>query len=216
MNENNYNSSLSVALKFEEDTILNLKKLYGDSNIQSPITGNRRWRYMYTPDAVIEEGLQLKEISENIDTRLKTFVEISYILSPAKLNHIISICKSGNFNFLIIYKNTRHLNLLDKDTLFERFKLYIKRDTDIFNTSVHISSEIENINIEYSLIKKLKTIIQTKNYSLFLGAGVSIDAGLPNWSDLMKKIITNIEIDNTNAKDHKFTEKGREKWALHF
>ncbi len=60
------------------------------------------------------------------------------------------------------------------------------------------AEEKEKIRDEY--IEKLKIAYQNEDLALFLGAGVSIDAGIPLWSDLIKKLLIYMIGSKTRGK----------------
>lgn len=55
-----------------------------------------------------------------------------------------------------------------------------------------------------NLIEKLKIAYKREDVVLFLGAGVSIEAGIPLWSELIKKLL--IQMINNKSKDSKLTK----------
>lgn len=69
--------------------------------------------------------------------------------------------------------------------LKEREKKKIKRTQTEYLHQLFDSRE--------NLLKRAKVAFEKGRVSLFLGAGVSIDAGLPNWNDLLKGVFENKE-----------------------
>ena len=56
--------------------------------------------------------------------------------------------------------------------------------------------------MEDNFISELIDKIENTNLSIFLGAGISMDAGLPSWKDLFKNAAKKTGIDINNANDY--------------
>ena len=82
-------------------------------------------------------------------------------------------------NARLSWKNS----ILFSKILTEREKRKIKRTRREYLNQLHDTREY--------LLKKAKSAFARGRVSLFLGAGVSIDAGLPKWQDLLKGVFEN-------------------------
>ncbi len=62
-------------------------------------------------------------------------------------------------------------------------------------------TEKPNIEIYKYQIKKLNQSFHKEDLSLFCGAGISFDAGIPTWNKLLKSLLKEIYSNNSNIPD---------------
>lgn len=137
----------------------------------------------------------------------KSLIEIKYILRYDTLSKIAfvykeSICHGEYQKLLIICKE----NLLDIDNAINKFglkgRLEIWTFEDLKN-KIHFIDEtrqktdatVSNIHVpSVDIIESARNLVSTNKVTLFLGAGVSMDANLPSWNKLLEALL----VQNTN------------------
>lgn len=199
MELNRTSSIINDGVKFEKETLEYLRSVLGNY-IYIPQNNELIKLRPYYPDAIVSKKSNLNK-KLNLNPNKDTIIEILYTRSTVYLNRIIRLRLNSNkydkWNFLIIYKTQRN----DEDNINRNISdgVYITNIEALKNKlgkeNHKNNSDRENL-YNIGILSKAKDIIQFGNYSLFLGAGVSIDAGLPNWSDLMKKIIKEVYSKN--------------------
>lgn len=202
-------ASIQSTIAFESEVISLLRDIVGSENLIHDVKEimSRFHDSSYIPDAIIKEGTYTN-LSLFGDTSKKLLIEVCYKLTSVKLNSIIKFCEQfkdvESYNYLIICKQTSMLGLKTNSN----FNIEIK-DLDWLNTfkrteeEQHESSEEKTKSLEIEkddVLDKAKLDLQSGNYSFFLGAGISMDAGLPSWSAFMKNLIRRIQSGDANKK----------------
>lgn len=182
------NSDLLIARNFEIDVIDFITSMLSESEtieLEPLIDKERRNR----ADAVLEQGCKklkidsgtLVEIKYRLETNLALRVIQRYTMamnSSQKYKNLLIICNEKYFDDdknLILGSKIR---ILTFNELQEEIK--DKEKDDITD-----KSKIKKI----SNIEKAKDAFANNNITLFLGAGVSIDAKLPNWNKLLEHLL---------------------------
>lgn len=170
------------------------------------VVGEVFQRYLYRPDLYMTKGWSF------LGCEGKTFVDFKRFLAPGTISRymrlLASLKKDGIVdNFVILYESTSSLGensfQFNKDGyLIISIDAFLKkqsRENTDKNKSVnelkkYLEKEIEKYNSvsasERNLIADARVAFSQCGVALFLGAGVSMSAGLPAWGALLKKIMT--------------------------
>lgn len=177
--------------------------------------------YLYRPDLYMTNGWSF------LGCEGKTFVDFKRFLAPGTISRYMrlhaSLKKDGIIdNFVILYEST---SVLEEDSYQINKDGYLIVSIDAFlkkqsrentdkNKSAgdfkkYLEKEIEKYNStsgsERSLIEDARAAFSQGGVTLFLGAGVSMSAGLPAWGTLLKRIM-NQEIKSLE-KDFDFVSE---------
>ena len=202
-------ASIQNTIAFEIEVISLLKDFVGCENLIHDVKGimSKFPNSSYIPDAIIKEGAYTN-LSLFEDTSKILLVEVCYKLTTVKLNGIIKFCEQfknkGSYNYLIICNQSpikglspnSNINLIIKD--FTWLKSIIQSETETDEPSEEKPKSLETETDD--ILNKAKLDLQSGNYSFFLGAGISMDAGLPSWSAFMKNLIRRIQTRDANKK----------------
>lgn len=86
-------------------------------------------------------------------------------------------------------EDTEELKLLLSKQLLKELELF---KSDKINISRNLKSELPELNkreSKFSNISKIQEYYKSNNLVLVLGAGVSMDFGIPNWNTLLQKLL---------------------------
>lgn len=163
-----------------DDELNAYKQYYKEANNQS-----------FAPDLYLPNGCECLDIIPDTAIEIKHFMQRGYISGFMRRIPMFSI-NNKKINWLIIYENCH----------------WEETELDYFQESIQSNNNITINFIQYSVIKnKRKSQVTTTKKQdtyteaqkafnrgevvFFLGAGVSISAGLPSWDGLLKEIVTN-------------------------
>lgn len=214
--------STNNAIAFEHETISLLKDIVGDKNLTYSVKDimSKFHGSPYIPDAIIKEGTYTN-LSLFEDTSREILVEVCYKLTSVKLNGILKFCeqfKDRTYNFLIICKHSSIIGLKPNSNISIEIKgadwlknlIQPKTEQDIYS-----DEKTESLVNDNNILDKAKLDLKSCNYSFFLGAGISMDAGLPGWSAFMKNLIKRIQSGDTNKKLTELDYEDIEKQCFH-
>lgn len=183
-------SSYTQSIEFESEVSRYIASL--DEKIKKEYNPNKKVKYFAF-------DLYSSEECKNLDWPAKTAVEIKLNLSYNSINRVLqrfTIFLEENVitQLVIIYKEGTPVDSLrkyvesykHKDKIkiydFESFKKDFKRPENI-----DAGKDIANAPID--IIEKAKQDFESHKYTLFLGAGVSMDAKLPGWTQLLEALL---------------------------
>ncbi len=180
---------LISARDFERDVTEKIFSVLGeneDAQLGIPIGKNSR----------IITDIFLKNGCMQLDLSAPTFIEIKYVLTLDGGLRVLSTCrdeldKYGGHLLIIYKKKLTDFPLIQKDNaLSGRVTLwpYDELEDKIKNHKQHDfqKKEIKGYNNPFELAKQYAA---TNKVSLFLGAGVSMDAKLPGWNKLLESLL---------------------------
>ncbi len=133
--------------------------------------------------------VKIKSILDKINKKYSFLLIIPDVIDPKSLNKIsetIEIFISKNS--YMIWDNTKILNLIE---------LYPAKSKEIFENLGYIllkrAGEIGELTEDWKLLQKESIRELNEEYKndklfLFMGAGVSIDAGVPGWTSLLEQL----------------------------
>lgn len=142
-------------------------------------------------DAYTETGVKQLEILPN------TIVEIKNRLLPDTLYQLLQLRRTltNTENILIILKNG--------EAPEENYGIEIKTIKELQKLSKKIAPKISSSSSDYSVIDEARANFHKGQNALVLGAGVSKNAGLPLWDELLEAIFYSIksknDVDNFDA-----------------
>ena len=184
---------------FEREMISLLQDKLGQDKVKIeediPKTGIRA-------DAIISDA------SSFLDTQKSIIVEIVAQLTSVKINHIISqALRNPQYAYLIIYNSDTESQSKYNNTYLAPRKpletngtrIYILSDNEIkekLNGQTSRNNHRRSIPLKSTILTKAAKDFQSQNTTIFLGAGVSIDAGLPSWKKFLKNIMNALKCSN--------------------
>lgn len=183
------NSDILIARNFEIDVIDFITSMLSESETieLEPLIGNERRN---RADAVLKQGCKKLKINSG------TLVEIKYRLETNLALRVIqryttAMNRSQKYKNLIIICNEKYFDY-DEENQIHGLKIQILtfkelqgKFQDKEKDEVIDKSKIKRV----TNIEKAKDTFASNNITLFLGAGVSIDAKLPNWSKLLERLL---------------------------
>lgn len=170
----------------------------------------------FQPDFYISKDIpQLKLKGE-------TVVEVKVILSISSLRKMESyfdVLSSNGYNLLVVYFNLSLSEIPEnkssngRDLLFFSYndlKKQIKKRVKVKSEENYYLNNTKNNDwkeVRKSHINEASEIVKQGNVALFLGAGVSMSAKMPSWSELLKGLMGEVKNKNLNKNSLKaFTE----------
>lgn len=169
---------------FEQDAVDFIKQsLQGEETIEA---GEIKDTYAY--DYLLPKGCKNLMLPE------KTAIEVKKNLAPGMMSILISDAEKAfntrNFNhFLVLYEEGEVITRWIPDRIKGFISFLSKKEIEEKASSVssiHILPEWKSTR--ELRVKKLRNEIRRGQNTLFVGAGLSCSLGIPNWSDLLKKL----------------------------
>ena len=127
--------------------------------------------------------------------------------SEASKDSMVQLAQSRAKKKVIIW-DLSEFNEKTKDFQYN-YKDYIERPTKTIVEEVinFPTSEEKKEKVKKSLVESLKRKYQHEELSLFLGAGVSVDAGIPKWSELINSLLSEMILRRASGEaDPLFSE----------
>lgn len=137
---------------------------------------------MYLEDACEELG-----IPANTALEFKTTLMFDTIFR-CKLMHHNAQKYDGIDNFYLVYVETRFS--VEKIKRYETDTFKVVSVKELLKKKRPRPKKSDWIEERELLIQKAKGLINKKIVTLFLGAGVSIDSGLPDWEGLLRRLLS--------------------------
>ena len=159
-------------------------------------------KYRLMPDTIFQCAETVKRWGKDTKAGPLTYVIISKDTIKGRKQKDGSIKVRKN----IIFYNDKDFLLHANNVIKNREKLLSEKEKkELKRTKNEYLQQLQSSR--NALIEKAKSAFRRGRVSLFLGAGVSIDAGLPNWSDLLKGVFKSEDLKpyayvsemNTNA-----------------
>lgn len=183
-------SLYTQSIEFESEVAEYIASI--DTKIQREYRSNKRSiRFAF--------DLYSSERCEKLGWPAKTVVEIKLNLSYNSINRVLQrftifLEKDDVNQLVIIYKEGTPVELLRKYIESYKYKDKIKiYDFESFKKEFELPENIDadkNIaNAPIDIIEKAKQEFNSHKYTLFLGAGVSMDAKLPGWTQLLEALL---------------------------
>lgn len=137
--------------------------------------------------------------SEKFSWPAKTAVDIKLNLSYNSINRVLQ-----RFTFFLEEHDVAKLIIIYKDgTSVDSLREYVKSfkyaekftvyDFESFKSEFELPENIDTdkyiANTPIDIIEKAKQDMSSHKYTLFLGAGVSMDAKLPGWTQLLESLL---------------------------
>lgn len=206
--DENNNSKVSY-LAFETYVIEILKK-YVESQGKSIIHNNDSWFDAYLPEGIDDIEGPLNVEIKFFNTEKKNAYFQNLVNWSAKINETdegsILLILGADFtersteSMLNIISSRTHkkVYIWTLSTFYEKTQNFTDKKFDelINPNSVLVDAAINDETSEddikdaqKSILESLKTKYKNEELSLFLGAGVSFDSGIPLWSDLINKLL---------------------------
>jgi len=151
------------------------------------------------------------DMLQKIDTKALNdyLMLIVNITMSDKVRNKLLNCANEKLNIskIIIWDGNDLSNRMNPDSDYTKYYITPKQAI-VEDTLTADPSDDEKQKIKQSYIEKIKQAYQNEDIVLFLGAGVSIDAGVPLWSGLIKKLL--IHMINSKVNNRKLSEKETE------
>lgn len=138
---------------------------------------------------------------KKLDLPSKSLIEIKYILRHDTLSKIAYVYKeaidSGKYNKLLIIckESLLDIDYINKFALQGRMEIWTFEE---LKKKIHLKDETHknagvpesNVHVpSIDIIDKARNIVSSNKITLFLGAGVSMDANLPSWNKLLEALL---------------------------
>ena len=227
LNNDNITNSVVQGIAFETYVINVLSDYLADQNksIVSPIDKNLFDAYL--PNGINEElkeplHLEIKASYKSKNEYFKKIEQFAKLTTEASTGAILIILGEtftqpsiDSLTKLAQYKAKRTVYIWDLEIFNKYTKNYQKKYTDFIEnpTKAILEDAINNEsnvfkeeNKEY-LINTLKKKYHNEELTLFLGAGVSIDAGIPLWKDLINSMLTEMILHIIKNKHYSLHSK---------
>lgn len=186
-NPDNFDSEFDINLP---DGIDNIKGLtYGIIKYASPKNQNI-------------QQLIVKNINraDALGTGYTILLIINFQLSEKQKKFISEDVKPLLKNNLIIWDNTDLFEKANPESNYTKYILSPKRAL-IEDTLTSTQSQKEKDKNKSNHIEHVRKAYKNNDLVLFLGAGVSIDSGIPLWSELIKKLLIQMIIKRSDNKE---------------
>ncbi|WEI91850.1 SIR2 family protein [Enterococcus casseliflavus] len=138
--------------------------------------------------------------SDELGTNYTVLLIINFQLSDTQKKNILENVKHSLRNNLVIWDNIDLLEKTNPESHYTKYILSPKRalieDTLTINQSQKDKDKNKSNHIEH-----VRQAYKNNDLVLFLGAGVSIDSGIPLWSDLVKKLLIQMIIKRSGNKE---------------
>lgn len=143
--------------------------------------------FIFIPDIYLKSGC--KNLSYNGVTCIEFVDELTYLMAH-RYNRLIQELEKLNgcdiANFVVIYRRS-NIDDEDMESIFHAIKTLSIEELD----KIVSMRKADNPLQENSILDKVKNAFEYGNVVLFLGAGVSMSAGLPSWERLLKDVLKN-------------------------
>lgn len=161
----------------------------------------------FTADGYLPEGCETLKLAP------KTIVEVKNKILPDTVSRWIRNIQTsfdGNqYNFLLVHNSSEvrdfwdikidgyNIDIISFDELKARDSKYQDINEEEINKTNDEKIDLnlqkrESKESQERIFESLKTLAKGGNITLFLGAGVSVSGGLPNWNTLLENIIREI------------------------
>lgn len=152
----------------------------------------------YVSDLYLPKGCKALGMHENTVIEYKRILRFDTLYKYKRLFDSIQKDAKIQYHFYLVYAEStipqESIEQYDSDD----FK---SLDEKIFSgIRKHKPLEEDWKKKREDLINKANAAIRTSKVCLILGAGVSIDAGLPNWNDLLKSLLENLSSKRRGTK----------------
>lgn len=140
----------------------------------------------FPPMTAIETKVNLSE-----NTIISLYQHYKYLLDKQIIERLVIVTQISNYYYQTVADRLAKgkIFVTDKTNIIQQVANYKKQN----NKKLSSGSKFKlNVNIKDegpSIIDRARKAYQRDRYSLFLGAGVSMDAHLPSWSNLLDSLL---------------------------
>ena len=182
---------------FEKEIINLLEERLGTSNVTSEV---------FIPGTHLRADAIIHDASMILNTQKQVIVETAAKLTSVKINHVITLAhRIPEYDYLIVYNSHPQIDDSSKSLQDPELSAPPQSSIKVNNVTIHFLSD-EEIKVKLPVnnhrrrnsikatpisqtLKRARAAYKSQNTTIFLGAGISIDAGLPSWKDFLKNIM---------------------------
>ena len=189
---------ITQSINFESDVIDFIKEQLSDNELANV-------NYGYSPDTNrnVSFDLFLQNGCTKLNIPPNTAIEIKNRLTYDIFNQLVKFCNENDFfkqgyNLWIITStpystafisgNSYHLKIISFKSFIERSEIKVGR------------IRVKPLE-DKEIIERAKIALEKKSVTLFLGAGVSKDAGAPTWKELLEQLRVNSKLPSLDEFD---------------
>lgn len=145
---------------------------------------------LYRPDIYLQEGCKELDIEGTTYIEVKNRLVLGAISRYRRLfDEIKDKCDTPIKNFIIVYQESSINEGYLKKESGNGFQIVSFSELEERGLKNLEKEAAENEDDQKNLLKKTRTTFENGDVVLFLGAGVSMSAGLPSWNNLLKRIL---------------------------
>ena len=186
---------------FEKEIINILEERLGTSNVTSEV---------FIPGTHLRADAIIHDASMILNTQKQVIVETAAKLTSVKINHVITLAhRIPEYDYLIVYNSHPQIDDSSKSLQDPELSAPPQSSIKVNNVTIHFLSD-EEIKVKLPVnnhrrrnsikatpisqtLKRARAAYKSQNTTIFLGAGISIDAGLPSWKDFLKNIMNSLK-----------------------
>lgn len=138
--------------------------------------------------------------ADELGTDYTILLIINFQLSDKQKKTVFENVNFSLRNNLVIWDNVDLLEKTNPESNYTKYILSPKRAL-IEDTLTTTQSQKEKDKNKSNHIERVRQVYKNNDLVLFLGAGVSIDSGVPLWSDLIKKLLIQMIVKRSDNKE---------------
>lgn len=166
-----------------------IKNLHGEENYELYCQVGTMYVDLYLPD-----GCKKMKIPPKTAIEYKNTLLFDTIYRCKKAFQTIDDKKERIANFYLVY-DTAHFFPEERISKYESDHFKVIQVKKLIGSKKAYKKDDDWKEVRIENINKAKGMVENKGVVLFLGAGVSISAGLPGWDTLLQQLLANEKLD---------------------